>query len=64
VSEQNRPFTPSLRQLWLTRLKLIFIGVPLMLLLIAVDAASAAWDELRADWRSGLGDFMDIWRNG
>ena len=54
------------RPLWYTRFLLIVVGVPIgfpiILFLMLLDAASAAWDELRGDWHAAVEGFKSEWR--
>jgi hypothetical protein len=42
---------------------LIVIGVPFLLLLTLADAACAAWDECRDDWRDIKSWVADTWND-
>ena len=50
------------RPLWLQRLLLVFIGVPVALAIMIFDAACCAWDEFVSDWRGAVEAFRDVWR--
>ena len=52
------------RPLWVTRLLIVFVAVPLILLLMVLDAVAAAWDEFSEDFRSAKSALADNWRNG